>query len=77
MTMDSQHTDRPRAGGEPEPLIPDRWIDEDLFDRIHGDPRLESGVPEEMRGNDLEFIQMTGLTRPDAVAPHAPSVAAS
>jgi len=39
-------------------------IDGSLFKGMPNDDRYESGVPEGQRGNSLDFIQMTGLTRP-------------
>lgn len=39
-------------------------IDGSLFNGMPVDDRYESGVPETQRGNSLDFIQMTGLTRP-------------
>lgn len=39
-------------------------IDGSLFNGMPSDGRYESGVPEGQRGNPLDFIQMTGLTRP-------------
>lgn len=39
-------------------------IDGTLFNGMPSDGRYESGVPEGQRGNSLDFIQMTGLTRP-------------
>ncbi len=48
-------------------------IDESLRARLAQDARLTSGVPEEQRGDDLDFIQMSGLTRP--VLSEAPRVA--
>lgn len=38
-------------------------IDGSLFNGMPVDDRYESGVPETQRGNSLDFIQMTGLTR--------------
>ncbi len=45
-------------------------IDGTLEQGIQEDARCQSGVPEEQRGSDIDFIQMTGLTRP-MVSPHA------
>jgi tetratricopeptide (TPR) repeat protein len=44
-------------------------IDGDLMAGIPADARLESGVPDGQRSNSLDFIQMTGLTRPPAHSP--------
>lgn len=41
-------------------------MDGDLMRRIPSDARLESGVPEGQLSGALDFIQMTGLTRPPA-----------
>lgn len=49
-------------------------IDEDLLEQIDQDSRWTSGVPESERGDDLDFIQMTGLTRPAAPGPSADDV---
>lgn len=38
-------------------------IDNSFLDAMEEDDRLRSGVPEHQRGTDLDFIQMTGLTR--------------
>lgn len=49
-----------------------------LMDTIEADARLQSGVPGDKRVGDLDFIQMTGLTRPTAKAvsyPPAPAPA--
>ena len=39
-----------------------------LMTELDGDDRLQSGVPSDRRISDLDFIQMTGLTRPDLPA---------
>ena len=39
-------------------------IEKRLGEGIEEDPRLESGVPQDQRGSDVEFIQMSGLVRP-------------
>jgi len=39
-------------------------IEQSLHEGLQSDDRLESGVPASQRGNDLEFILMSGLTRP-------------
>jgi len=44
-------------------------IQEQLSQGFAGDPRLSSGVPEEQRGSDTEFIQMSGLVRPVPLMP--------
>jgi len=52
-------------------------IEDTLTDGMRSDERLRNGVPEDHRANDLDFIRMTGLTRPLAgpknldPAPHA------
>lgn len=43
-------------------------IDGTLHEQLEQDARLTSGVPDEQRGDDLGFIQMSGLTRPGLVA---------
>ena len=39
-------------------------IDDSLVEGLEPDDRLQSGVPEAQRATDLDFIQMTGLTKP-------------
>ena len=39
-------------------------IDLTLIAGLDDDGRMHSSVPDEMRGDDIDFIQMTGLTRP-------------
>ena len=39
-------------------------IEKQLGEGLGDDPRLSSGVPQEQRGSDIEFIQMSGLVRP-------------
>jgi len=46
-------------------------IDGRLLEEMDADARLQSGVPEHLKTGDLDFIQMTGLTRPLAEAPQA------
>ncbi len=41
-----------------------KTIDGKFMETIESDARLDSGVPPEHRSGDLDFIQMTGLTRP-------------
>lgn len=41
-------------------------LDSSLLDEIHEDARLQSGVPDSENTSDLDFIQMTGLTRPSS-----------
>lgn len=40
-------------------------IEEGLTGRLDADNRLDSGVPEEQRASDVDFVHMSGLTRPD------------
>lgn len=49
-----------------------REIDGD-FARQLDDVRIDSGVPEHQRARDLDFIKMTGLTRPPRPAPEPQS----
>lgn len=50
-------------------------IDGSLHEQLEQDARLTSGVPDDQRGDDLGFIQMSGLTRPRLAEPPAtPSV---
>lgn len=67
MTNGPEH-DRPAdAAGGPEDAVNDfDHITERLGQGFEGDPRLESGVPQDQRGSDIEFIQMSGLVRPSA-----------
>lgn len=39
-------------------------IDEDFLRGMPQDARLESGVPEDQRVNDFDFVRMVGLARP-------------
>lgn len=51
-----------------------RRVDEvegSLWDGIGNDSRIESGVPDEHRSSDVDFIRMSGLTRPKG--PEEPS----
>ncbi len=48
-------------------------MDRTLADQIDEDERVQSGIPSEQRGSDLDFIQMTGLTRPASLAEPAPT----
>ena len=65
MTPSQEHdADTPEAGSEGADI--QRRVDEiegNLWDGLAGDRRLDSGVPAQHRGSDLEFIRMTGLTR--------------
>ena len=42
-------------------------IDDDLHGELVEDKRLQDGVPDEQREDDLDFIQMTGVTRRESV----------
>jgi tetratricopeptide (TPR) repeat protein len=56
-------------GSEPEStLVAERTarIDGDLLDGLDEDARLQSSIPRSQQTIDLDFIQMTGLTRPPA-----------
>jgi hypothetical protein len=44
-------------------------IDDQLVEELPEDDRIESGVPRDQRQPDVDFIQMTGLTRPLADSP--------
>ena len=44
-------------------------IDGSLADELSDDTRISSGIPEDQRGSDLDFIQMSGLTSPWAEQP--------
>ena len=59
------------AGAAGDPHVRDRLaaLDGDLMHRMPTDARLESGIPEGQRAGALDFIQMTGLTRPPARTP--------
>ena len=78
--MASEHDPEREAGGSPDPDIVQRLdaIDGSLLDHIENDARLQSGVPAGQRPTDLDFIQMSGLTRPGNQArPHSGEVATS
>jgi len=67
----NQHT----SGNQDRPALDDdvlqelERIDQSLLDELVDDTRLSSGVPQEQRGSDLQFIKMSGLTSP--LADHA------
>lgn len=73
MSAEAEHDRAPLATG-------DEWQSSDVDDSLEGalmrgipaDARLDSGVPEGQRANALDFIQMSGLTRPPARATEAP-----
>ena len=48
-------------------------ISNGLVEGMEQDARLASGVPQEQRGDALDFIQMSGLTRPVANLSQAPT----
>ncbi len=52
-------------------------IEGKLMDRIGPDARLDSGIPEDQRGGDLDFVEMSGITLspplPDPSPADAPS----
>jgi tetratricopeptide (TPR) repeat protein len=58
----------PRSGNKPpaqdDILYRLSELDNSLLEGLDSDERLQSGVPDAHRASDLEFIQMTGLTRP-------------
>jgi tetratricopeptide (TPR) repeat protein len=60
---DSDRPDDPMAESENVLRDYDR-IQKQLGEGFDGDPRLASGVPQDQRGSDIEFIQMSGLVRP-------------
>ncbi|NUM52394.1 MAG: LysM peptidoglycan-binding domain-containing protein [Candidatus Hydrogenedentes bacterium] len=70
MNSESDSDRRGSDKGEPENVLNeyDR-IQARLGEGFDGDPRLESGVPADQRGSDIEFIQMSGLVRPSAPPP--------
>jgi tetratricopeptide (TPR) repeat protein len=47
---------------EKEPNASTGDLEETLFDNLETDPRFQNGVAEASRGDDLDFINMTGLT---------------
>ena len=78
--MASEHDPEREAEGSPEPDIVQRLdaIDGSLQDHIENDARLQSGVPAGQRPTDLDFIQMSGLTRPqNQVRSHSDEITAS
>lgn len=64
--------DETEESGSPyeEGMEPERFqdIEGTLREHISKDARLESGVPSEYRANELDFIQMTGITRRSSVS---------
>ncbi|HUW60054.1 MAG TPA: tetratricopeptide repeat protein [Candidatus Bathyarchaeia archaeon] len=64
MSAKSQPEDRRHQSSQDELLHRLDQLDGSLRDRIDQDQRLQSGVPEHQRPTDLDFILMSGLTRP-------------
>ena len=64
MSAKSQPEDRRHLSSQDELLHRLDQLDGSLRDRIDQDHRFQSGVPEHQRPTDLEFILMSGLTRP-------------
>ena len=64
MSATSQPEDRRHLSSEDELLHRLDQLDGSLRDRIDQDHRFQSGVPEHQRATDLDFILMSGLTRP-------------
>ena len=62
---DSEPQDNSRTESEENVGDPLEDADSRLFEEMASDARLQSGVPENQRSSDLDFIQMTGLTRPE------------
>ena len=62
MTADQEND---RNGIDEEILGQLEDIDDQLADELAADSRIESGVPDNQRGDDLDFIQMSGLTSPE------------
>jgi tetratricopeptide (TPR) repeat protein len=52
------------ANPQPAPLPKTDQIDHSLMERLEHDGRIESGITAGQRLNDIDFIQMTGLTQP-------------
>lgn len=70
MTSDSENKGPGDDRGEGEDVLNEYdQIQERLGEGFADDPRLESGVPPDQRGSDVEFIQMSGLVRPSAPPP--------
>jgi TolA-binding protein len=71
-------TNQHSSGNQDQPALEDDVlqeldrIDQSLLDELVEDTRLSSGVPEEQRGSDLQFIKMSGLTSPAADHGSAP-----
>lgn len=73
MASEPRAVDAAEAGPD-DAVDPAAAVDWDAVE----DPRLASGVPEATHADELDFIAMTGLTRPgvtDAVAPATPAAA--
>jgi len=64
MSAKSQPEDRRNHDEHDEPRSGFDHIERPLKDRINQDQRFDSGVPEHHRPTDLDFILMSGLTRP-------------
>lgn len=74
MTFDHEPQHRPWMDLEDDVLQRLDNIDESLLERLERDERYQSGVPQNQRTSDIDFVQMTGLTRPlaDAAAKSRP-----
>lgn len=58
------------------PAAPDRAepdLDGDIFASLDDDARFGNGVPEAGKASDIDFIQMTGITRPGPARTEAPA----
>lgn len=66
MTPNQGQNDAPAANVGKDVLEEVNQLDERLQSELVEDDRLSDGVPDDQRTDDLDFIQMSGLARPDA-----------
>ncbi|MCL4219339.1 MAG: hypothetical protein KJ052_20345, partial [Candidatus Hydrogenedentes bacterium] len=70
-TPDKNSDSASKTGKKDAPVVSSdvSRIEDDLRNELEQDNRLQSGVPPERRRSDLDFIKMTGLTRPNDETP--------
>jgi len=76
MTPNQGQDNASTAHGGEDVLEEVHQLDEHLHGELVEDDRLSDGVPDDQRMDDLDFIQMSGLARPD-VEPEPASSSAS
>jgi len=66
-----------RVDNDADVSLSSNEVADSLLEQLPDDERLGSGVPPEQRASDLDFIQMTGLTRSQRPRGHAPETPVS